>query len=117
MCIPILKEIICAFFSSTFSSYFLTSIFRYICIRSVYNLTVEYSSLTVTLVITLRKFISVVISIFYFKNPFTLYHWIGTILVFSGTLLFVDILQLVTKGDEVSKEEVSKDERDKTKKD
>jgi UDP-xylose/UDP-N-acetylglucosamine transporter B4 len=44
----------------------------------------------VTLVVTLRKFISLIFSIFYFKNPFTPYHWIGTALVFSGTLIFTE---------------------------
>lgn len=61
------------------------------CISSVYKLTAECSSLTVTLVITLRKFISLIVSIVYFGNPFTYQHWIGTLLVFGGTLLFSDI--------------------------
>ena len=64
----------------------------------------EYQSLTVTLVITLRKFVSLIVSIIYFKNPFTIYHWIGTALVFAGTLLFVDIFNLMSqkkKPDEI----------------
>ena len=36
---------------------------------------------------------SLVISILYFKNPFTGYHWLGTALVFSGTLLFAEVPQ------------------------
>ncbi|KAJ8930840.1 hypothetical protein NQ314_016257 [Rhamnusium bicolor] len=48
----------------------------------------ECQSLTVTLVITLRKFFSLLFSIIYFQNPFTLAHWIGTIMVFAGTLMF-----------------------------
>merc|ERR1719385_91902 len=31
------------------------------------------------------------LSIMYFNNPFTPYHWLGTGLVFGGTLLFSDI--------------------------
>lgn len=54
-------------------------------------LTTEFSSLTVTLVVTLRKFVSLLISIFFFKNPFTKYHWIATFLVFGGTFLFLDL--------------------------
>ncbi|KAI1301277.1 UDP-xylose and UDP-N-acetylglucosamine transporter [Halotydeus destructor] len=64
---------------------------QYVCARSVFTLTTECSSLTVTLVITLRKFMSLVISIVYFQNPFTMYHWIGAILVFIGTFMFVEI--------------------------
>lgn len=69
---------------------------QYICISSVYVLTTECSSLTVTLVITLRKFFSLIFSIVYFKNPFTITHWIGTALVFGGTLMFTEVLQKLT---------------------
>lgn len=65
---------------------------QYICISSVYVLTTECASLTVTLVVTLRKFVSLLFSIVYFRNPFTLYHWIGTLLVFCGTLIFTEVI-------------------------
>lgn len=65
---------------------------QYLCISSVYVLTTECSSLTVTLVVTLRKFVSLLFSIIYFKNPFTIYHWIGTLLVFIGTIIFTEVL-------------------------
>ncbi|XP_046388400.1 UDP-xylose and UDP-N-acetylglucosamine transporter [Ischnura elegans] len=65
---------------------------QYLCISSVYVLTTECSSLTVTLVVTLRKFVSLLFSIVYFQNPFTIAHWIGTILVFSGTLIFTEVV-------------------------
>jgi UDP-xylose/UDP-N-acetylglucosamine transporter B4 len=65
---------------------------QYICIRGVFTLTTECPSLVVTLVVTLRKFISLLISIFYFQNPFTLTHWIATTFVFGGTLVFSDAL-------------------------
>ena len=61
---------------------------RYVCIRSVFILTTECASLTVTLVVTLRKFASLLFSIVYFSNPFTSQHWIGSLLVFGGTFLF-----------------------------
>lgn len=64
---------------------------QYSCISSVYVLTTEVSSLTLTLVITLRKFLSLIISIVYFQNPFTVGHWIGTVLVFAGTLIFTEV--------------------------
>ncbi len=68
---------------------------QYVCISSVFVLTTECTSLTVTLVLTLRKFISLIISILYFQNPFTLLHWIGTILVFVGTLMFSNIVKTI----------------------
>lgn len=64
---------------------------QYSCIMSVMILMSECTSLTVTLVLTIRKFISLVFSIFYFKNPFTLIHWLATLLVFAGSLLFMDL--------------------------
>ncbi|EDV30439.1 uncharacterized protein Dana_GF22938 [Drosophila ananassae] len=67
---------------------------QHLCISSVYTLTTECSSLTVTLILTLRKFISLVFSIVYFRNPFTLYHWMGTLLVFVGTLMFANVIRL-----------------------
>ncbi|EFX89856.1 hypothetical protein DAPPUDRAFT_303089 [Daphnia pulex] len=59
-----------------------------VCINAVFVLTTECSSLAVTLIVTLRKFVSLLFSIWYFQNPFTLLHWFGTVLVFGGTLVF-----------------------------
>ncbi|XP_062928268.1 UDP-xylose and UDP-N-acetylglucosamine transporter [Mobula hypostoma] len=64
---------------------------QYVCIRGVFILTTECTSLTVTLVVTLRKFISLIFSIIYFKNPFTFWHWIGTSVVFVGTLTYAEV--------------------------
>ncbi len=64
---------------------------QYACISAVFVLTTECASLTVTLVVTLRKFLSLLFSIWYFQNPFTPEHWAGTFLVFGGTLLFSDV--------------------------
>lgn len=64
---------------------------QYVCIRGVFILTTECASLTVTLVVTLRKFVSLIFSILYFRNPFTAWHWLGTALVFLGTLLYTEV--------------------------
>lgn len=63
---------------------------QYVCIKCVFILTAECTSLTVTLVVTLRKFSSLLFSIWYFNNPFTQAHWIGTCLVFFGTFIFTE---------------------------
>lgn len=60
------------------------------CISAVFGLTTHCSSLTVTLILTLRKFLSLLFSIVYFNNAFTIPHWIGTMLVFTGTLIFTE---------------------------
>lgn len=77
---------------------------QYVCIRGVFILTTECASLTVTLVVTLRKFISLIFSILYFQNPFTTWHWLGTALVFLGTLLYTEVwssLQAALRGPDV----------------
>ncbi|KFP91276.1 UDP-xylose and UDP-N-acetylglucosamine transporter, partial [Apaloderma vittatum] len=64
---------------------------QYVCIRGVFILTTECTSLTVTLVVTLRKFVSLIFSILYFHNPFTAWHWLGTLFVFVGTLMYTEV--------------------------
>ncbi|BES89276.1 UAA transporter family [Nesidiocoris tenuis] len=64
---------------------------QYLCISSVYYLTTESSTLTVTLVLTLRKFLSLIISVWLFQNDFSLYHWLGTGMVFFGTVIFTEL--------------------------
>lgn len=71
---------------------------QFICIAGVYVLTTECQSLTVTLVVTLRKFTSLIFSIVYFKNEFTLFHWLGTVCVFYGTIIFTDLIPSVKKS-------------------
>ncbi|KAH8306318.1 hypothetical protein KR018_007415 [Drosophila ironensis] len=78
---------------------------QHLCISSVYTLTTECSSLTVTLILTLRKFVSLVFSIVYFRNPFTLYHWLGTVLVFVGTLMFANVIRLPRQQNKTKKQE------------
>lgn len=71
---------------------------HYLCISCVYMLTAETSSLTVTLVITLRKFASLIYSIIYFQHPFTFYHWIGTFLIIIGTIIFTEIITKIKES-------------------
>nr|XP_046250716.1 UDP-xylose and UDP-N-acetylglucosamine transporter [Scatophagus argus] len=77
---------------------------QYVCIRGVFILTTECTSLTVTLVVTLRKFLSLIFSILYFQNPFTTWHWVGTAVVFLGTLLYTEVwssVQAALRGPKV----------------
>jgi len=71
---------------------FLSSAFQWVCIKFVYMANAEMDSLSVTLLVTLRKFLSLLVSIVYFGNVFTLQHWLGTALVFGGTMVFSGVL-------------------------
>lgn len=66
----------------------LNVVLQYICIRGVYLTSASTSALTTTLLMTIRKFVSLVISIVLFKNSFSLIHWIGTALLFGGSLVY-----------------------------
>lgn len=61
---------------------------QFVCIANVHQLTSFASSLTVNLILTFRKFISLMISVFFFQNRFESGHLTGTCLVFVGTLLY-----------------------------
>lgn len=66
----------------------LNIITQYICITGVHNVTSRMGSLTCTFVTTIRKFLTMIFSVWYFNNLFTYSHWIGAILVFIGTYLY-----------------------------
>ncbi|KAI7862866.1 UAA transporter [Spinellus fusiger] len=61
---------------------------QYICIAGVNRMTSMSTSLTLNLILNLRKFTSLLISIVYFKNAFGMYAQLGTALVFLGTLVY-----------------------------
>ena len=61
---------------------------QFICISGVFKLAAASGALTMTLAVSLRKFVSLLLSIWMFKNPFTTQHWIATALVFGGTLVY-----------------------------
>ncbi|EGG24692.1 Putative Permease [Cavenderia fasciculata] len=63
---------------------------QYICIQGVFILTGKTSTLTCTLVISIRKFISIIFSVIYFNNPFTSTLWTCTALVLLGTFIYSD---------------------------
>jgi UDP-xylose/UDP-N-acetylglucosamine transporter B4 len=73
---------------SVFTLLFLNTASVFVCIMGVFTLTSAEGTLTTTLTITTRKFVSLILSVFYFDNAFTTNHWIGTVLVFVGILMY-----------------------------
>lgn len=61
---------------------------QYVCIRGVFLLTGHLSSLGTTVVVTFRKFVSLVISVLLFRNAWSPLHSFGTVLVFSGAIVY-----------------------------
>ncbi|CAI2350612.1 unnamed protein product [Caenorhabditis sp. 36 PRJEB53466] len=63
-------------------------LFQFACTKSVYMLSAVTTSLNVTMVLTLRKFFSLLISFLVFENAFNMFHVIGAAFVFIGTFMF-----------------------------
>lgn len=61
---------------------------QYVCARGVNHLSSQTSSLTVSVVLLLRKFTSLLLSIVIFNNSLNEYCWIGTGLIFLGAFLY-----------------------------
>jgi solute carrier family 35 (UDP-xylose/UDP-N-acetylglucosamine transporter), member B4 len=61
---------------------------QFVCIKGVYQLTPIADPLTVNVTLTVRKFVSLMVSIVLFNNTFTLAHWIGATCVFGGALYY-----------------------------
>jgi solute carrier family 35 (UDP-xylose/UDP-N-acetylglucosamine transporter), member B4 len=61
---------------------------QYIGITGVYQLVEVCDPLTVNVLLTVRKAISVVASILLFGNTFTIWHFVGALIVFSSSILW-----------------------------
>jgi len=66
----------------------LNVITQYVCIRGVYMMVCITDALTCTLVLSIRKIMSLVLSIHVFEHPFTQLHICGVCLVVAGTVLY-----------------------------
>jgi solute carrier family 35 (UDP-xylose/UDP-N-acetylglucosamine transporter), member B4 len=77
----------------------LNTLSQYLCTASVHRFTSVASSLTTNLLLTLRKFTSLMLSL-YFGSTVMWGHLIGGAMVFSGTLLyaFSNNYSVQTKG-------------------
>jgi len=59
-----------------------------ICIKGVFRLSAHYSPLTVNITLSVRKFLSVVVSILWFGNPWTGLHSVATAAIFGGVFAY-----------------------------
>lgn len=63
---------------------------QFYCTHSVHNLATKETTVTVTFILTLRKFLSLLISSLIFKNNLTIFHVVGTMIVAIGTYVYFD---------------------------
>ena len=66
----------------------LNILFQSVCIRGVYLLTTNSNTLTCNLLLTLRKLLSLLLSVTYFGNSFSGWQWAGSVTVFAGVLVY-----------------------------
>jgi len=66
----------------------LNNVTQAICIKGVFYLAAAHSPLTVNITLSVRKFLTVVVSILYFNNPWTPLHSVAVWLVFGGAFLY-----------------------------
>lgn len=59
-----------------------------VCIKGVFRLSAHFSPLTVNITLSVRKFLSVVVSILWFGNAWTTLHSIATVLIFGGVFAY-----------------------------
>lgn len=77
----------------------INAISQYVCVTGVYNLTSVSDPLTVNVTLTVRKSVSLLLSIWAFGNTFTPPHWVGAALVFGGAMLYgMDLGALLGRG-------------------
>eukprot|EP01091_Cochliopodium_minus_P007045 TRINITY_DN16986_c0_g1_i1.p1 TRINITY_DN16986_c0_g1~~TRINITY_DN16986_c0_g1_i1.p1 ORF type:complete len:395 (+),score=88.77 TRINITY_DN16986_c0_g1_i1:822-2006(+) len=87
--LPFFSSLGLGFVSDMWVYAILNIVTQYICIRGVYISFETVGSLTSNFILTCRKFLSILLSIWIFNNPWTSFHWFGTSLVFVGTCLYV----------------------------
>ncbi len=61
---------------------------QFVCLCGVYTLIGLTDQLTVNVALTVRKFFSLLLSIWLFNNTFTWLHWLGALCVIFGTALY-----------------------------
>ncbi|KAI9199458.1 UAA transporter family-domain-containing protein [Polychytrium aggregatum] len=71
-----------------------STVAQFVCIAGVQKLSSMTSSVAVTLILSVRKLASLIISIYVFSNPFTLLHWLGVAKVIIGTGMYMDLIKM-----------------------
>ncbi|KAJ3127613.1 hypothetical protein HK098_006052 [Nowakowskiella sp. JEL0407] len=61
---------------------------QYVCVSGVHKLSSLATSVTLNLVLSIRKVVSLILSVIIFSNPFTVGHFLGAVLVFVGTIMY-----------------------------
>eukprot|EP00475_Leptophrys_vorax_P039656 TRINITY_DN7195_c0_g1_i2.p1 TRINITY_DN7195_c0_g1~~TRINITY_DN7195_c0_g1_i2.p1 ORF type:complete len:187 (-),score=37.94 TRINITY_DN7195_c0_g1_i2:54-614(-) len=61
---------------------------QYVCVHGVHQYSSIASALSVSVLLTIRKFVSLLASVMLFKNVFSIMHWAGSALVLGGAMAY-----------------------------
>ncbi|CAE7293415.1 slc35b4 [Symbiodinium sp. CCMP2456] len=62
-----------------------------ICLKGVFRTSATVTPLALTIILSVRKFLSVVVSIVLFSNPWTAQHSAATVLIFGGAFAYSQV--------------------------
>eukprot|EP00047_Mylnosiga_fluctuans_P008067 m.256922 g.256922 ORF g.256922 m.256922 type:complete len:345 (-) comp20505_c0_seq1:280-1314(-) len=62
---------------------------QYLCAQAVHQLQKSLSFVNTSVVLTVRRLVSLLISVIFFKSAFTVLHGVATVLVLGGSLIFI----------------------------
>merc|ERR1712190_19795 len=74
---------------------FLNNVSQVICLKGVFRASAALSPLSLTIVLSVRKFLSVGFSILWFGNPLTHLHSVASVLIFGGALAYSQVKAFV----------------------
>jgi UDP-xylose/UDP-N-acetylglucosamine transporter B4 len=70
---------------------FVNNISQTICLKGVFRASATLSPLALTILLSVRKFVSVIVSIVVFSNPWSNYHSLATLLIFGGAFAYSQV--------------------------
>merc|ERR1712174_33421 len=79
---------------------FLNNVSQVVCLKGVFRASAALSPLALTIVLSVRKFLSVGFSILWFGNPWIFLHSVATVLIFGGAFAYSQVEELKSKKEQ-----------------
>eukprot|EP00930_Biecheleria_cincta_P049478 TRINITY_DN34678_c0_g1_i1.p1 TRINITY_DN34678_c0_g1~~TRINITY_DN34678_c0_g1_i1.p1 ORF type:complete len:399 (-),score=51.67 TRINITY_DN34678_c0_g1_i1:41-1237(-) len=98
------SDLVLGFCPSRIAWIILGSIAQSVCLRGVFKTSAVVSPLTLTIVLSVRKFLTVIFSVLWFDNPWSHWHSIATLLIFGGVFAYSQAPDPAAKSNKVEEE-------------
>jgi len=73
-----------------------------VCLKGVFRTSSIVSPLTLTIILSVRKFLSIIVSVVWFENPWTVLHSVSVVLIFGGAFAYSQVPEGVMVQSEAS---------------